>query len=137
MKVTSAEVVATYGTTEPKKMGLTRREFAYFINVHAIAAKTNDYGPNSDKALSLKKSLDIIDSLYHYIDPNGVGKVDCETMYKLFNNIKEFKDKSKGRVGSSWVNDFCLKTLEIETATLNRKDFAYGILMGEMERIYP
>jgi hypothetical protein len=35
------------------------------------------------------------------------------------------------------VNDFCLKVMEVTTATLDLKDFKYGLLMGFMERIFP
>lgn len=33
------------------------------------------------------------------------------------------------------TNDFVIKTMEINTASLDIKDFTYGILMGMMERM--
>ena len=35
------------------------------------------------------------------------------------------------------VNDFVLKTMEMNSATLDFKDFYHGILMGLMERHIP
>jgi hypothetical protein len=32
------------------------------------------------------------------------------------------------------VNDFVLKSMELQTATLDIKDFTYAILMGFLER---
>lgn len=34
------------------------------------------------------------------------------------------------------VNDFVLKCMEVETATVNLKEMTYGILSGYMERTY-
>jgi len=38
-------------------------------------------------------------------------------------------------VRTTMTNDFVIKTMEINTATLDIKDFTYGILMGMMERM--
>jgi len=35
------------------------------------------------------------------------------------------------------INDFCLKVMEVTTATLDLRDLKYGLLMGFMERIIP
>jgi len=40
-------------------------------------------------------------------------------------------------VTTTMVNDFVLKTMEMNSATLDFKDFYYGILMGLMERHIP
>ncbi len=38
-------------------------------------------------------------------------------------------------VTTTMVNDFVIKTMEINTAQLDIKDFTYGLLMGMMERL--
>lgn len=38
-------------------------------------------------------------------------------------------------VTTTMVNDFVIKTMETNTASLDIKDFTYGILMGMMERL--
>jgi len=38
-------------------------------------------------------------------------------------------------VRTTMTNDFVIKTMEINTAKLDIKDFTYGILMGMMERM--
>jgi len=38
-------------------------------------------------------------------------------------------------VTTTMVNDFVIKTMETNTASLDIKDFTYGILMGLMERL--
>lgn len=50
------------------------------------------------------------------------------------NKFKE--DPNSIRVTPSMVNDFILKTMEITTATVNIKEFTYGILNGYMERLF-
>jgi hypothetical protein len=34
------------------------------------------------------------------------------------------------------VNDFILKTMEINSATIDLKEFTYGLLTGYMERLF-
>jgi len=34
------------------------------------------------------------------------------------------------------VNDFVLKSMNVETATINLKEMTYGILNGYMERVW-
>ena len=45
---------------------------------------------------------------------------------------------SQNKIGivmkNSMVNDFILKTMEENSATININDFVYGILVGFMER---
>jgi len=39
-------------------------------------------------------------------------------------------------VTTSMTNDFLLKTMEINSATIDLKEFTYGILSGFMERLF-
>jgi hypothetical protein len=51
--------------------------------------------------------------------------------------LADFKeDKSTIKATPSMVNAFVLKVMEINTATVNLKEFTYGILCGYMERIF-
>lgn len=34
------------------------------------------------------------------------------------------------------INDFCLKIMDLPSATINQRDFIYGLLMGFSERIF-
>jgi len=43
--------------------------------------------------------------------------------------------KTSFPVRTTMTNDFVIKTMEINTAKLDIKDFTYGILMGMMERM--
>ena len=38
-------------------------------------------------------------------------------------------------IRTTMVNDFVIKAMETNTASLDIKDFTYGILMGLMERL--
>ena len=51
----------------------------------------------------------------------------------IFKKIKNLKTVFPVR--TTMTNDFVIKTMEINTATLDIKDFTYGILMGMMERM--
>ena len=44
--------------------------------------------------------------------------------------------KSVFPVTTSMTNDFILKTMEINSATIDLKEFTYGILAGYMERLF-
>lgn len=46
-------------------------------------------------------------------------------MFKQLKNLEEYKN-----VGSTWVNGFCLKIMDINSATIDLKDFAYGVMMA-------
>jgi len=43
--------------------------------------------------------------------------------------------KTSFPVKTTMINDFVIKAMEVHTAALNIKDFTYGLLMGEMERL--
>lgn len=46
----------------------------------------------------------------------------------------DYPEDRKLEINSAWINDFVLKSMEINTATLNQQDFLYAILVGYMER---
>lgn len=71
IKETADNIITVYGGTTP--IGLTQREFLYWMNVIAVTARNNDETPVKDE--NFKATLDAIAGFYSYFDVHNVGLV--------------------------------------------------------------
>lgn len=77
----------------------------------------------------LKETRAALGVLFTYLDCNQLGWIDANMIYGGLNNLDV-----KVKPTTTMVNDFVLKGMEFNTATLDIKDFTYGVLMGLLER---
>lgn len=80
----------------------------------------------------LKKTREALDVLFNYLDCNQMGWIDANMIYGGLKNLDV-----KVKPSTTMTNDFVLKAMEFNTASLDIKDFTYGVLMGLLERHLP
>jgi len=61
-----------------------------------------------------------------------MGWIDANMIHGGLKNLDV-----KVKPTTTMVNDFVLKAMELNTASLDIKDFTYGVLMGLLERHLP
>ena len=71
-----------------------------------------------------------LQDFFDYLDCDKDGLISSEDIFRAFKNLK-----TDFPVKSSMINDFVLKTMDSKTASLDNRDFLYGVLVGMFERV--
>ena len=114
------------------------REFNYFVNHYTAKKSLADV--TCKNCLSDVRNDIII--LFKYFDCDNSKVLSAEEIYEgvfiHFNYLIQFKNvNTEFPITTTMVNDFVLKSMELNTSELDRRDFVYSILMGLMERHIP
>lgn len=76
-----------------------------------------------------------IDEVFAYMDCDHSNYLNATEILNALKNLNQ-DETFRIPIKNSLVNDFVLKLMDPQSATVNLKEFQYGILMGLMERFF-
>ena len=108
------------------------REFLFF-EIEFFSKRVLD----QDCQNCLKDTRKKIKEFFDYADCSGKSLINSENLFKAVIFLKKIENlETTIPVTTSMVNDFFLKSMEINSATIDLKEFTYSILTGYMERLF-
>lgn len=120
-----ADYIKTY-TYGEETNAFTFREFVYF-DIEFNSKRIED----EECKNCLLETRKLLKEFFEYADCADKGQINSEMLFKATKNLQ-----SPFPVTTSMTNDFILKTMEISSATIDLREFSYGMMSGYMERLF-